>query len=157
LFRAAIPRKMALLYNAKESTVAEGKRPLPEPTPETKHFWEGTRAGELRLQRCDGCRHIYFPPRPFCPKCASRKVSVVKACGKAKLFSYVIHHRPAPGFAPPYAIAVVELSEGPRLMTNIVGCSQTPEALVLDMPLEVVFDKQTDHITLALFKPAGSQ
>lgn len=78
-----------------------------------------------------------------------------RASGRAKLYSYVIHQRPAPGFAPPYAIAVVELDEGPRMMTNIVGCPQTPEALQLDMPLEVVFEKQTDAITLPLFKPAG--
>jgi uncharacterized OB-fold protein len=138
-----------------ESGLTEGTRPLPVPTPETKHFWEGTQAGELRLQRCGDCGHTYFPPRPFCPKCASRKVSVVKSSGKAKLFSYVIHHRPAPGFSPPYAIAVVELAEGPRMMTNIVGCPQTPDALLLDMPLEVTFEKQTEEITLAFFKPAG--
>jgi uncharacterized OB-fold protein len=82
---------------------------------------------------------------------------VVKASGKAKLFSYVIHHRPAPGFTPPYAIAVVELDEGPRMMTNIVDCPQTPEALALDMALEVTFEKQTEQITLALFKPAGGK
>jgi uncharacterized OB-fold protein len=134
--------------------VAEGTRPLPVPTLETKHFWEGTRSGELLLQRCDVCRHTYFPPRPFCPKCASRKVSVVKAGGKGKLFSYVIHHRPAPGFTPPYAIAVVELDEGPRMMTNIVGCPQTRDALVLDMALEVTFEKQTDQISLPFFRPA---
>ena len=81
----------------------------------------------------------------------------MQSAGRARLFSYVIHHRPAPGFTPPYAIAVVELEEGPRLMTNIVGCPQTPEALVLDMPLEVVFERQTDHITLAFFKPAGGK
>ncbi len=133
--------------------MAELKRPLPHPTPETQHFWEGTRQGELRLQRCDDCRHVYFPPRPFCPKCASRKVSVFKASGRAKLYSYVISHRPAPGFTSPYAIAVVELAEGPRMMTNIAGCAQTPEVLALDMPLEAVFEKQTDDITLALFKP----
>ena len=137
--------------------MAEGARPLPAPTPETKHFWEGTKAGELRLQRCDACRHTYFPPRPFCPKCASRNVSGVKSGGKAKLFSYVIHHRPAPGFTPPYAIAVVELDEGPRMMTNIVGCPQTPEALVLDMALEVTFEKQSDQITLPFFKPASAK
>ena len=137
--------------------MAEGARPLPAPTPETKHFWEGTKAGELRLQRCDSCIHTYFPPRPFCPKCASRKVSVVKAAGKAKLHSYVIHHRPAPGFTPPYTIAVVELDEGPRMMTNIVGCAQTPEPLVLDMPLEVTFEKQSDQITLPFFKPASAK
>jgi uncharacterized OB-fold protein len=121
------------------------------------HFWEGTVVGELRLQCCEDCRHTYFPPRPFCPKCASRKVSVITSSGKAKLYSYVIHHRPAPGFTPPYAIAVVELDEGPRMMSNIVGCPQTPDALVLDMPLQVTFEWQSEQITLPFFKPAGSQ
>ncbi len=137
--------------------MAEGQRPLPEPTPETRHFWEGTKVGELRLQRCDACRHTYFPPRPFCPKCASRNVSVVKASGQATLFSYVIHHRPMPGFTPPYAIAVVALDEGPRMMTNIVDCPQTLEALQLDMPLEVTFAPQSDAITLPFFKPAAAK
>ena len=103
--------------------------------------YDGTQAGELRLQRCDACANVYFPPRPFCPACASRKVSVFRASGKATLYSYVIHHRPAPGFTPPYAIAVVELAEGPRMMTNIIDCPQTPEALALDMKLEVAFEK----------------
>ena len=136
--------------------MAERQRPLPEPTPETRHFWEGTKAGELRLQCCDACRHIYFPPRPFCPKCASRNVTIVKASGRATLFSYVIHYRPMTGFTPPYAIAVVELAEGPRMMTNIVDCPQTPEALQLDMPLEVTFAPQTDAITLPFFKPVAA-
>src|SRR5262244_2815129 len=134
--------------------MSEGRRARPQPTPETQHFWDGTRAGELRLQRCDNCQKAYFPPRPFCPACAGRAVSVFRASGKGVLYSYVIHHRPVPGFTPPYAIAVVALDEGPRLMTNIVGCPQAPEALVLDMPLEVTFERQTDQITLALFKPA---
>ena len=135
----------------------ERGRSLPQPTPETRHFWEGTRVNELRLQRCDECGRAYFPPRPFCPKCASRKVSVFKASGRARLYRYVINHRPMPGFSPPYAIAVVELDEGPRMMTNIVDCPQTPEALRLDMPLEVSFARQNDTITLPLFKPAGSR
>ena len=129
-------------------------RVLPQPTPETQHFWDGTKAGELRLQRCDACSKVYFPPRPFCPACASRSVSVFRASGKAILDTYVIHHRKVPGFDPPYAIAVVKLAEGPRMMTNIVECPQTPEALVLDMPLEVVFAKQNDAITLPFFRPA---
>lgn len=129
-------------------------RALPQPTPETQHFWDGTKANTLLLQRCDDCSKVYFPPRLFCPACASRKVSVTQASGKAKLYSYVIHHRPVPGFTPPYAIAVVELDEGPRMMTNIVECPQTPEALVLDMPVEVVFEAQNDTITLPLFRPA---
>jgi uncharacterized OB-fold protein len=134
--------------------MAEPARARPLPTPETKHFWEGTQSGELRLQRCDECSHVYFPPRPFCPSCASRKVSIFNASGKATLYSYVIHHRPAPGFTPPYAIAVVELAEGPRMMTNIVDCPQTPEALELDMRLEVAFEKLDDQVTLPVFRPA---
>jgi hypothetical protein len=130
-------------------TASARARPLP--TPETRHFWDGTAAGELRLQRCDACANVYFPPRPFCPACASRKVTVFKASGHATLYSYVINHRPAPGFTPPYAIAVVELAEGPRMMTNIVGCPQTPEALDLDMKLEVAFEKLDDNCTLPLF------
>ncbi len=126
--------------------MAEAARAKPKPTPETQHFWDGTRAGELRLQRCDACSNVYFPPRPFCPSCASRKVSVFKASGKGKLYSYVINHRPAaPGFTPPYAIAVVELDEGPRMMSNIIDCPQTPEALELDMKLEVAFEKTLRH------------
>jgi uncharacterized OB-fold protein len=79
---------------------------------------------------------------------------VFEASGRAKLYSYVIHNRPVPGFTPPYAIAVVELEEGPRMMTNIVGCEQTPEALVLDMPLQVAFEPLDEEITLPLFRPA---
>lgn len=132
----------------------EPGRAKPIPTPETQHFWDGAKAGELRLQRCDDCSKTYFPPRPFCPGCASRNVSVVKASGKAILDSYVIHHRKVPGFTPPYAIAVVKLDEGVRMMTNIIDCPQTPEALVLDMPLEVAFVPMDDDITLPFFRPA---
>jgi uncharacterized protein len=136
--------------------MAEPKRARPQPTPETAHFWDGTRAGELRLQRCDACSHVYFPPRPFCPACASRTVSVFAASGRAKLHSYVISHRAAPGFTAPYSIAVVELEEGPRMMTNIVNCPQTPEALQLDMAVEVVFEALDETISLAHFRPTQS-
>ena len=127
---------------------------LPEPTPETRHFWDGCKEGELRLQRCTACQHSYFPPRPFCPKCACREVEVYPASGKGVLWSYVINHRPRPDMGTePYAIAVVKLAEGPQMMTNIVDCPQTPEALQLDMPLQVSFARQTDDITLPLFTP----
>ena len=137
--------------------MASEQRELPRPTPETQHFWDGTRVGELRLQTCNSCAHTYFPPRHFCPACGSRSVSVVRASGKATLHSYVISHLPAPGFEPPYAIAVVRLEEGPTMMCNILECAQTPEALVLDMPMEVVFEKVSDTITLPQFRPAGGQ
>ncbi len=133
-------------------------RPLPQPTPETEHFWRGTREGELRLQRCEECENVYFPPRPFCPACASRRVSVFAASGRATLHSYVINQRAIPdsGFEAPYAIAVVLLQEGPRMLTNIVDSPQTPEALVLDMPLEVVFERFSEDISLPFFRPADS-
>jgi uncharacterized OB-fold protein len=138
------------------------KLPLPQPTPETQHFWDGTSVDELRLQSCDECAHVYFPPRPFCPSCACRSVSVFKACGRATLYSFVINHRPNPAFDGPYSIAVVELEEGPRMMTNIIDTPQTPEALQLDMALQVVFTKITQagprgdtvEISLPHFKPA---
>jgi uncharacterized OB-fold protein len=141
--------------DVKRGDLTMTERPLPAITPETRHFWEGTRTGELRLQKCATCKHVYFPPRPFCPQCASPDVSVFRASGRATLHSYVIHHRPVPGFVPPYSIAVVELEEGPRMMTNIVEVPQTPEALRLDMHLEVVFQRINDEISLPLFRPAG--
>jgi uncharacterized OB-fold protein len=137
--------------------VPDNHRPVPRPTPETQHFWDGTKEGELRLQRCNECQKAYFPPRPFCPGCGSRSVDVFVASGRATLHSYIINHRAAPnsGFEAPYAIAVVELDEGPRMMTNITDTPQTPEALVLDMPLEVAFEPLTPDISLPLFRPAS--
>jgi hypothetical protein len=132
------------------------ERALPAITPETRHFWEGTRTGELRLQQCNACAQVYFPPRPFCPQCGARDVAVRRASGRATLYSYVIHHRPAPGFVPPYSIAVVQLEEGPRMMTNVIDIAQTPQALQLDMALEVVFQRMNDEIHLPLFRPARS-
>jgi uncharacterized OB-fold protein len=132
-----------------------GERVIPKPTPETQHYWDGAREGELRLQNCNVCDNTYFPPRPFCPECGSREVTVIKASGRGKLLSYVINHLPSPGFDDgPFAIAVVELEEGPRMMSNILECEQTPEALQLDMPLEVMFEKLSDEITLPQFRPA---
>lgn len=128
-------------------------RPLPKPTPETRHFWNGTREGKLLLQTCTHCETSYFPPRPFCPHCSSSDITLRAASGRATLHSYVINHLAPREWAVPYAIAVVQLAEGPRMMSNIVGCPQTPEALVLDMPLQVTFEKLNDEITLPLFEP----
>jgi uncharacterized OB-fold protein len=97
---------------------------------------------------------VRFPPRPLCPDCASQGVESFAASGRARLYSYVIHQRPAPGFQPPYAIALVELEEGPRMLTNLVGVEPVPETLPLDLPLEVVFERVSDEITLPLFQPA---
>ncbi len=126
------------------------------PTPETEHFWSGCVAGELRLQRCDDCSGVYFPPRPFCPACGHQSVSILLASGKARLLSYVINHRPHPAFDGPYAIAVVELEEGVTMMANILNVPQTPEALILDMPLKVTFRPIRRGIVLPYFEPDGA-
>jgi uncharacterized protein len=129
------------------------KRALPVPTPETQHFWDGCKRGELLLQRCKDTGKCYFPPRPFSPFTGSENVEVVKASGRGRLFSYVINHRAPKGYEAPYGICVIELDEGPRMMTNI-DCEQTPEALVLDMPVEVFFQPQAESdIHLPLFRP----
>ena len=133
--------------------MSEPSRPLPRPTPDTERFWEGCRAGELRLQRCRACGTVALPPTPTCRRCASDDLEELVASGRARLASFVIHHRPAPGFEAPYAIAIVELAEGPRLMSNLVDVDQTPEALSVGMPLEVAFEDHGD-VALPLFRPA---
>jgi uncharacterized OB-fold protein len=71
---------------------------VPIPTPETQPYWDGAAAGELRIQRCRDCGKPYFYPRPICPSCGSGDVEWFTASGRATLYSYVINHRPAPGF-----------------------------------------------------------
>jgi uncharacterized protein len=135
------------------------RRPKPAPviTPETQPFWDAAQNEELRIQRCNSCEQYYFYPRPFCPACFSSDVSWVRVSGRASLVSYVINHRPMPGWEDdaPYAIAVVELDEGPRMATNIVGIPNTPEDLVLDMPLEVCFVEQSG-VKVPKFRPLGT-
>ena len=130
------------------------EKPVPVPTPETQPFWDGCAAGELRIQRCTDCGKPYFYPRPVCPDCGSANVEWFTASGRATLYSYVINHRAAPGFDDdvPYAIAVVQLAEGPRMMANILGLPATPEALELDMPLQVTFEAR-GNVSLPQFKP----
>lgn len=134
--------------------MAEPGRVIPTPTPETQHYWDGAKQGELRIQACNSCSENYFPPRPFCPKCGSRDVKVVKASGKGRLYSYIINHLPSPGYTPPFTVAIVELEEGVRLMTNLLEVEPDPAKIELDMPLEVTFEKLTDEISLPQFKPA---
>jgi uncharacterized OB-fold protein len=127
---------------------------IPVPTPETQHFWDGTAAGELRLQRCSLCAQVFFPPRPFCPACASRSVEVFAASGRATLYSYTINHvQPRDQPQAPQSMALVQLEEGPRMMSTITDIEQTPAALVLDMKLKVAFRQLSESIWLPVFKP----
>ena len=127
--------------------------PTPVPTPDTVPYWEGAAQGELRIQQCTSCGEYYFYPRPFCPRCGSGDVEWRVASGRASLVSYVINHRPLPPSDQPLVIALVQLEEGPRMMSNIVGVEPVPENLPLDMPLTVTFEQRGDY-SIPMFTPA---
>ena len=137
-------------------TQQEYRKPIPDPTPETEFFWRKTKDHELWIQRCIDCSEAFFYPRLHCPKCRTDKVEWFQASGMGTLYSYMINYRPAPGFEAeaPYAIAVIQLEEGPRMMGNIVGIENTPENLVLDMPLKVTFTDATEDIAIPNWEPA---
>ena len=128
----------------------------PKPTPETAPYWEAANRGELQIQQCNVCSRHYFYPRTACPRCGSTDVRWVTVSGRGRLHTYLINHRPAPGFEDeaPYAIAVVELEEGPRMMANIVGVNNTPDELDLDMPLEVRFERRGEQM-VPVFTPVA--
>jgi uncharacterized OB-fold protein len=128
--------------------------PAPVPTPETAPFWEATARHELSIQRCKPNQHFYFYPRPACPECGTTDVEWVTVSGDAKLISYIINHRPLPPFQKDtkVIIALVELAEGPHMMTNIVGVPPEPESLELDMALRVDFMPRGE-VTLPVFVP----
>lgn len=127
--------------------------PTPLPTPETAPYWEGAAAGELRIQQCTSCGEHYFYPRPFCPRCGSDRVEWRVVSGRAVLVSYVINHRPVPPTDPPLVIALVQLEEGPRMMSNVVGVEPLPENLPLGMPLQVAFEQRGEY-AIPVFTPA---
>jgi hypothetical protein len=130
--------------------------PLPQPTPETKPFWEAAKRHILLFQRCNACATAFFYPRPLCPHCLARDVAWVEACGRGRLHTFVISHHPPRNFPipAPYVIGVVELAEGVRLLSQIVGVAPDPAQLRCDMPVEVVFEDLTDQIALPKFRPA---
>jgi uncharacterized OB-fold protein len=132
--------------------------PIPKPTPETRPYWEAAKQRRLLFQACDDCGARYFYPRPLCPGCLSRAVRWVEASGRARLHTFVINHRPPRHYpvAGPFVIGMVELEEGPRMMSHIVEVAADPQALRCDMPLEVVFEDITPEITLAKFRPRAA-
>jgi uncharacterized OB-fold protein len=131
-------------------------KPLPIPNPASEPFWHAARRHELSLQRCESCGAWVFYPRAACPECLSPRLSWKRASGRATLYSFTVARRPtAPQFADvtPLVIAVVALEEGPRMMSNVVGCA--PEDVRIGMALEAAFDDVTADTTLVKFKPAG--
>jgi len=129
-------------------------KPLPRINDDTRPFWEGCRAHELRVQKCTACGHVRWPASIICPQCHSRKTTWITVAGTGTVYSFVVYHvafHPAFRDDLPYVVAVVELTEGPRIFTNIVECS--PEAVTCDMPVEVAWDDVTNEVTLPKFRP----
>jgi len=126
----------------------------PGATPETRPYWDAAREGRLDIPRCTACGKPHFYPRTSCPFCGSTELEWMTCSGRSTLHSYVISHRPAPGFGDRTVIAVVELEEGPRMMTNVVDVEPVPEALPLDLPLQVRFE-QRGEVAVPVFAPAG--
>jgi uncharacterized protein len=136
----------------------ELNRPLPSPiTPEAQPYWDGLKENKLMLPKCDDCGKPFFYPRALCPNCHSRNISWMQASGRGKLYSFQIAHRSlsrAFKVELPCVMAMIELEEGPRMMSNLINIEPDPSVIKCDMPVEVVFEKQNDDITLALFQPA---
>lgn len=141
-----------------ESPLPPYRRPIPVPSPETKPFWEAAKRHELWLQKCHDCGLHYFYPRSLCPGCWSPSVSWEKVSGRGTVYTYAINYRPgAPGFVEecPYVTAIVELREGPRLLTNLVGIAPDPQKIRIGMEVEVIFEDITEEIALPKFRPAA--
>jgi uncharacterized OB-fold protein len=130
-------------------------KPLPTPTEDSKPFWDACQKKELLLQKCDDCGFYRFPPSVLCPRCMSTNFHRTKVSGKAKIFSYQVTYQAFyPAWDTPHVVAIVELEEGPRMHTNIVGCKI--EDIHIDMPVELVFEKVEDQDWyLPKFKPAS--
>ncbi|MCH8827695.1 MAG: Zn-ribbon domain-containing OB-fold protein [Chloroflexi bacterium] len=136
-----------------------GQRPLPRfPEPDTEPFWEATKQHELRYQTCDKCGEIIFYARRHCPNCGSDGTSWHTSKGEGTLYTYsVIMQSRHPAFADlgPYALAYVDLDEGFRIMTNIVGVDNPVTGITIGMRVKVRWEDQGDgEVSLPMFEPA---
>ena len=131
----------------------KASQPLPIPNPDTELFWQGCARGQLLLQRCQSCREYRHPPSPICHGCLSSDHEWVEASGSGKVYSFVTVHESlrGSGFEVPYVVAIVELDEGPHVLSNVLGI--TSERVQIGMPVQVFFEQVTDEISLPKFKP----
>ena len=130
------------------------ERPQPVPDAATGPYWAAANEGRLVMPHCKDCGKYHFYPHPLCPHCNSAALDWVAVSGRGTLYSFtVVHRAPSKAFAGdvPYVVAVVELAEGPRLMSNLTGCA--PEAAKIGMPVKVAFRKLAESVTLPVFEP----
>lgn len=131
------------------------EKPLPVVDPESAPYWAALKERRLILKRCRDCGRHHFYPRALCPHCHSDALEWADASGRGSIYSYTVARRPAgPAFKAdaPYVVAVVDLDEGARMMTNIV--TDDVESVRIGQRVAVAFEAVTDEITLPKFRPA---
>ena len=131
-------------------------KPLPAPANEelTRPFWEAAKRHQLIMPRCNTCGNVFFYPREACPACLGGDLDWTPVSGRGRVYSYTIVHQAAnAAFQPdaPYAYAVIQLDEGPRLVSNVGDCPI--EDVTVGMPVTATFDDVTPEVTLVKFKP----
>ena len=127
---------------------------LPPVSPESREYWEGCRTGKLLLQRCKECAQVQFYPRLLCSACAGEGLEWQQAEGRGVVKSFTIIRRAvSAAYEPdaPYVVALIELAEGPTMMSNVVGCD--PETVEIGMPVQVDFEAISEAISLPIFRP----
>jgi hypothetical protein len=118
---------------------------------DTQFFWDGTAAGELRIQRCGACGALRHPPGPMCPACGAARPGYVVAAGTGEVYSYVVqHHPPVPGRQLPIVVALVALPEGVRMVGELLGTG--PERVRIGLPVRVEFVRVDDELTLPAWR-----
>ena len=124
---------------------------------DSQFFWDGTKAGELRIQKCNACGANRFPPGPACQSCEAYDRGYEVASGTGTVFSYVVHrHPPVPGKELPIVIALIDLDEGVRMVGEVVDVpTEAGEpAIEIGMPLRVDFNRVDDELTLPVWRRA---
>lgn len=130
-------------------------RLLPVIYPEEQPYWEAARKEKLILQRCNDCGNCWYPVGPVCPKCLSNDFRWDEMSGNGIVRGLVVYHKAFnPWFADklPYAVALVELPEGPRLTTNLRGIS--PEEASIGLPVQATYEHVNAEVSLVQFTPA---
>ena len=138
-------------------TDTHSEKRLPRPTEATTAYWKGCRQQQLLIQRCKACERLQFYPRSLCTSCMSGKLEMVPASGRGTVRTFtVIRHPVSAAYASevPYALALIELEEGPTMMSAL--CNTDIDDVQIGMAVEVVFEQWTDEITIPKFQAATS-